>query len=342
MARPYWSGTIQISLVSFAVKFFVATESKSEIRFHQISRSTGERIRQQKVLQSNLEQAAGDDSASVQSASKDDIVKGYEYRKGEYVMIEPSELANLRVASKHSISVEQFVDERDIDPAYFEKPYFVAPDGDNQAEAFAVVRKALQAARKVGLGKIAFGGREHVVAIKATDNDDEPGLMAYTLRYQEELRKPQEYFSDIKKVEIEQDQLELAEQLIRKKAAKFDPSRFKDSYEQAVRELVEAKVNNQPVPQDEPQPKRAKVINLMDALRSSLKSAGIAHDSSDEDSSKPEPPRRSARAEKKPAAHEAEPAARKAEASGPTLVRAEKKPAAKAAGTKSSGRRKSA
>lgn len=271
MARPYWSGTIQISLVQFAVKFFVATEAKSQIRFHQVSRSTGERVRHQKVLESTMENG-GDEEMSEQAATvgKDDIVKGYEYAKGKYVLIEPSEIANLRVPSKHNIAVDQFVDESEIDPAFFEKPYFVAPDGDAQAEAFAVVREAMQKAGKVALGKIAFGGREHIVALMASKEDEGRGLMAYTMRYAEELRNPKEYFSDIPKVAIDEDQLELAEQLIRKKTAKFDPKKYKDGYEVALKELVDAKIHNEPIPVDEPEPKRAKVINLMDALRSSL------------------------------------------------------------------------
>jgi DNA end-binding protein Ku len=285
MARPYWSGTIQISLVSFAVKFFVATEAKSQIRFHQISRSTGERVRHQKVLASSLEENDGggseDESQASATVGKDDIVKGYEYAKGQYVMIEPSEIANLRVPSKHAIAIEQFVDESEIDPAYFEKPYFVAPDGDAQAEAFAVVREAMGKAGKVGIGKIAFAGREHVVAIMASKDDEGRGLMAYTMRYQEELRNPNEYFASIPKVEIEEDQLELAQQLIKKKTAKFDPKRYKDGYEVALKELVDAKVHNEPIPVDEPAPKRAKVVNLMDALRSSLAGKSDSEDETD-------------------------------------------------------------
>ena len=295
MARPYWSGSIQISLVSFAVKFFVAVEAKSQIRFHQISRSTGERVRHQKVLASSVDDEGEQDEGQAAAAvDKGDIVKGYEYAKGQYVTIEPSEIANLRVPSKHAISVEQFVNESEIDPAYFEKPYFVAPDGDAQAEAFAVVRKAMQQAGKVGIGKIAFAGREHIVALMASKDESMPGLMAYTMRYGEELRNPAEYFSSIPKVEIDEDQLELAEQLIKKKTAKFDPKRYKDGYEIALKELVDAKVHNEPIPVDEPAPKRAKVINLMDALRSSL--AGKAAASNDEDA--PPPTKKNSKTEK--------------------------------------------
>lgn len=268
MARPYWSGQIQISLVSFGVKLFVATEAKSEIRFHQISRSTGERVRHQKVLASALEDAPGEAAAPVE---KDEIVKGYEYSKGEYVIVEPSELAALRVPSKHAISVTQFVGTDELAPEYMEKPYFVVPEDDVQAEAFAVVRKALQKTKKAALGKIAFGGREHVIAITADDDDKLGGMMAYTMRYQEELRSPAEYFKDIKKVAVNADSLDLAMELIKKKAAKFDPEKFKDGYEAAVRELVEAKLKHLPVPKDEvAAPRKGQVVNLMDALKKSL------------------------------------------------------------------------
>jgi DNA end-binding protein Ku len=272
VARPYWSGQIQISLVSFGVKLFVATEAKGEIRFHQISRKTGERVRHQKVLASALERDPGEAADPVE---KDEIVKGYEYRKGEYVTIEPSEIENLRVPSKHTIEVTQFVGLDELAPEYLEKPYFVVPENDIQAEAFAVVREALKKTGKAALGKIAFGGREHVMAITAGsslgEDDALGGMMAYTMRYQEELRDPAEYFREIKKVAINEDSLELAETLIKKKAAKFDPTKFTDGYEAALKELVEAKVNHAPVPKDEaPKAARGNVVNLMDALRKSL------------------------------------------------------------------------
>jgi DNA end-binding protein Ku len=258
MARPYWSGHIQISLVSFGVKLFPATESKSEIRFHQLSRKTGERIKHQKV------------SGEEGPVDSSDIVKGYEYSKGEYVTIEPSEIENLRIPSKHTLEVTQFVSSDEIDSSYFEKPYFVVPESDTQAEAFAVVRKALQATKKVALGKIAFGGREHLVAISAPVDDKLPGMMAYTMRYAEELRNPASYFAEIKPVTIEEDQLSLAEELIKRKSAKFAPEKFKDEYEAALRAMVEAKVQHAPIPRDEPAPKSSKVVNLMDALRKSV------------------------------------------------------------------------
>lgn len=268
MARPYWSGQIQISLVSFGVKLFVATESKSEIRFHQISRSTGERVRHQKVLASAIEDNPGEAANPVE---KDEIVKGYEYRKGEYVIIEPKELEELRVPSKHAIEVSQFVPLEELEPMYMEKPYFIVPEDDVQAEAYAVVRAALKKTKKAALGKIAFGGREHVFAVTAHEDDKLGGMMGYTMRYQEELRNPAEYFKEIKKVAVNEDSLELAMELIKRKASKFEPEKFTDQYEAAVRELVEAKLKHLPVPKEEvAAPRRGQVINLMDALRKSV------------------------------------------------------------------------
>ncbi|HEX7158292.1 MAG TPA: Ku protein [Edaphobacter sp.] len=268
MARPYWSGQIQISLVSFGVKLYVATESKSEIRFHQISRSTGERVRHQKVLASAIEDNPGEAANPVE---KDGIVKGYEYSKGQYVTIEPKELEELRVPSKHAIAVEQFVSLDELEPKYMEKPYFIVPEDDVQAEAYAVVRAALKKTKKAALGKIAFGGREHIFAITAYDDDKLGGMMGYTMRYEEELRKPAEYFNEIKKVAVNEDSLGLAMELIKRKAAKFEPEKFKDGYEAAVKELVEAKLQHLPVQTEEvAAPRRGQVINLMDALRKSV------------------------------------------------------------------------
>ncbi len=325
MARPYWSGQVQISLVAFGVKLFVATESKSEIRFHQISRKTGERVKYQKVSASAAEQqeATGEDTPAESRVQQSDIVKGYEFRKGEYVTIEPEEIAQLRVPSKHTVAIEQFVGLDELAPEYLEKPYFMVPENDMQAEAFGTVREALRQTKKAALGKIAFGGREHVIAITADDDDKMGGMMAYTMRYQEELRDPKEYFADVKKVEVNEESLGLAMDLIKRKAAKFDPSKFKDGYEVALKELVEAKVNHMPVPKDEPvAPVRGKVVSLMDALRKSVSSVGAD-----------EAPAAAERAEKK--AGKA-PAAKKA---GIALVSSgEKEPAA----AKAAKRKKSA
>ncbi|MBW4039059.1 MAG: Ku protein [Acidobacteria bacterium] len=276
MARPYWSGQVQISLVTFGVKLFVATEASSEIRFHQIDRGSGERVKHQKVLASAVESDPEEGAAPVE---KSQIVKGYEYSKGRYVTIEPAELAHLRVPSKHTMEVTQFVDEDELSPEYFEKPYFVVPENDAQTEAFLTVRKALIDTKKVALSKVAFAGREHVVAIAPAGKGDSGGMMAYTMRYAAELRDPASYFADVKKMEINDDSLALAKELIKRKAVAFDASKFVDGYEVAVKELVEAKLQHVAVPRDEaPVKERGKVINLMDALRRSVSGGTEAKD----------------------------------------------------------------
>jgi len=281
MARPYWSGQIQISLVSFGVKLFVATEAKSDIHFHQIDRSTGERVRHQKVLASALERNPDEAAEQSEVVGKSDIVKGYEYAKGQYITLEPDELAHLRVPSKHTMEVTQFVDESDLSPEFFEKPYFAVPEDEAQTEAFLTVRKALIETKKLGISRIAFGGREHVVAIAPAGTDQHGGMMVYTMRYAAELRDPAAYFSHVKKTAIQPDSLALAKELIKRKSRKFDAAKFVDGYEVAVKELVDAKLKHAPIPHDEaPASKRGKVVNLMDALRKSVQSKSFASEDS--------------------------------------------------------------
>ena len=313
MARPYWSGQIQISLVSFGVKLFVATEAKSEIRFHQIDRKSGERVKHQKVLSSAIERNPDEAADQNELVEKSQIVKGFEYSKGQYVTIEPEELAHLRVPSKHTMEVTQFVDEADLPPEYFEKPYFAVPENEAQTEAFLTVRQALLDTKKIALSKVAFAGREHVVAIAPAGTEEHGGLMVYTMRYAAELRDPADYFRDVKPLKVAPDSLDLAKELIKRKAAKFDPTQFVDGYEVAVKELVEAKLKHAPVPQDEaPAPARGKVINLMDALR---KSVGSGTPSAAETKTKASPRKTEPKTET---------------AKGPTLVKSAVKPAAKA------------
>ncbi len=265
MARPYWSGNVQISLVAFGVSLYVATESKGQISFHQVSRRTGERIRHQKVLES-----AAESREATTAVENDEIVKGYEYSKGKYAIIEPSELENLRVPSKHTIAVSQFVDVADLNPEYIEKPYFVTPENEMSAEAFNVVREALVKTGKAAIGKVSFSGRENIIALVPAGADS-PGMMAYTLRYQNELRNRADYFRDIKQPPIAPDSLQLAETLIGRMSAKLDIGKFEDSYETAVKALVEAKVKHLPLPIDEaPRQRPNNVVNLMDALRQSI------------------------------------------------------------------------
>ena len=261
--RPYWSGQLKVSLVSFGVQLYPAVNSKSGVTFHQIDRASGQRVRHQKVV--------GDEEK--ETVENSEIVKGYEYSKGKYIVIEPDEISKLRIETKKVIEVQQFVDVKELPPAVFEKPYFVVPEDKQSPEAFAVVRKAMEQSGKAAIGEIAFGGREHLVAI-AVPPDGSAGLMAYMLRYSEELRKNEDYFSDIANIEkVDKKQLAMATQLIEAYSHPFNLDAFKDDYEAAVHELIEAKRKNLPLPGEEETPTPTKVVNLMDALRESVSKA---------------------------------------------------------------------
>jgi DNA end-binding protein Ku len=264
MPRPFWSGHVQISLVSFAVNLFPLVEAKSEIHFHQLSRKTGERIHHQKVTA---------DQGPVES---EDIVKGYEYKKDKYLAIEPKEIEHLRVKSRKTIEITQFVGLDEIAPEFFEKPYLLVPGKEGESKAFAVVRKALAKTGKAALGKIAFGGREHLLAITAPADPKIAGMMAYTLHYAEELRDPADYSTSTKQPQVSNQELSLALELIQRQSAKFAPDQFTDEYEAALKELVQAKLHKQPIPQEEPAAKTGKVVNLMDALRKSVQGGARA------------------------------------------------------------------
>lgn len=259
--RPFWSGQFRISLVSFGVQLFPATSTTSEITFHQIDRKTHQRVHHLNVI---------DDDKPVDNA---DIVKGYEYSKGKYVVVDPDEVKQLRIESSKTIDVAQFADPNEIPPYLFEKPYFVVPDPKGSAEAFSVVREAMIQANKFAIGEIAFGGREHLLAIAPASDKKERGMMAYTLRYAEELRDAKDYFGDIAEPAIGKKELTLANDLIKSHSGPFHLDRFKDDYEAALRELIEAKRNETPLPVVEEKP-RPKVVSLMDALKRSVDESG--------------------------------------------------------------------
>ncbi len=262
--RPYWSGQFKVSLVSFGIQLYPATSYQSGVTFHQIDRASGERIRHLNVID-------GD-----QPVENSEIVKGYEYTKGKYLTVEPDEIANLRIETKNVIDVQQFVDEEELPLALFEKPYFVVPDPKETSDAFAVVRRAMEETGKAAIGELAFGGREHLVAIAVPKNRAELGLMAYLLRYAEELRDSSEYFSQISAAsskQIDKKQLAMATQLIEAYSHPFNLDAYKDDYEAALRELIEAKQKNAPLPLEEKGARPAKVVNLMDALRQSVSKA---------------------------------------------------------------------
>jgi DNA end-binding protein Ku len=309
MARPYWSGQISLSLVSFAVEIYPATTSARQFQFHQIDRATGQRIHYQNVVADGDEQeepdthhqpgrlhvaARGHETASAHNeeephvVEKSEIVKGYEYEKGKYAIIEPEDLKRLRIPGKDTLEISQFSSVNELPPSLYAKPYFVVPKKGPQATAFAIVRQAMIDSDMVGLGEIAFAGREHLVALAPPPEKKQLGMMLYILRFAEELRDPSEYFGKIPSAKLDAAQLELAKQLIKTYTRPLELDKFTDNYEAAVRELVEAKLANKPLPKEKPEKGRAKVVDLMSALRQSL-AAKEAHKASKPDgkSSKP-------------------------------------------------------
>jgi DNA end-binding protein Ku len=243
------------------VQVFSATKSAARIAFNQIHKPSGKRIRYEKVV------------PGIGAIDVEDIVKGYEVEKGKYVLITDDEIADVKLEAKRTIDLVQFVDEDEIDTIYFEKPYYVAPDEDEVAgEAYVVLRDALRATKKVGLGYIVARGKASIVALKPSGK----GLLIETLRYSDELQKSDGFFADVPDTKPEKELQTLAEELIERKAKPFDPKIFKDQYDIALRELIDAKLENRaPHEIDEPQ-LGAKVINLMDALKKSVGSGGAA------------------------------------------------------------------
>jgi DNA end-binding protein Ku len=276
MARPYWSGQITISLVSFAVEIYPASNSGRPFQFHQIDRATGQRIHHQNVAADGDEQehSSAQDGDEQHVVEKSEIVKGYEYAKGKYAIIEPDDLKRLRIPGTNTLEIAQFSSASDVPPSLYVKPYFVVPKKGPQATAFAVVRQAMIDTGMVGLGEIAFAGREHLVALAPPPDRKQLGMMLYILRFAEELRDSAEYFGKIAAVKVDASQLELATQLIKTYTRPLELDKFTDNYEAAVRELVEAKLANKPLPQEKPAKGPGKVVDLMSALRQSLAAKG--------------------------------------------------------------------
>ncbi|KRB81383.1 DNA repair protein [Sphingomonas sp. Root710] len=265
-ARAYWQGQIRLALVSIPVEIYNATSSSATVAFHQIHEPSGKRIKYEKVV------------PGVGPVDTDDIVKGYEVSKGNYVLLEQDEIDAVKLESKRTLELIQFVDADAIDVLYFEKPYYVVPADELAEEAFIVLREALRRTKKVGLGQLAMRGREYVVSLKPCGR----GMVLETLRYADEVRKAQSYFRDIPDSKPDADLLDLAETLIEKKSAKFDASEFHDRYVDALKGLIEKKKKakgGKKILEDveEPgAPRKGNVIDLMAALKKSVDSGGGA------------------------------------------------------------------
>ena len=254
-ARAYWQGQIRLALVSIPVQVFPATKSAARIAFNQIHKPSGKRIRYEKVV------------PGIGAVDPEDIVKGYEVEKGKYVLLTEDEINDVRLEAKRTIDLVQFVDAGEIDQVYFDKPYFVSPEDDETSgEAYVVLRDALKASKKIGIGHIVARGHSNLVALRPAGK----GLLIETLRYADEVQKPDAFFADVPAAKPDKELLSLAEELIERKAKPFDPKAFSDPYEAALRELIEAKMENRPPEAiDEPQI-GAKVIDLMEALKRSV------------------------------------------------------------------------
>jgi DNA end-binding protein Ku len=255
--RAYWKGYLRLSLVSCPIQLFPAVSERDKVRFHQINKNTGNRIRYMKV-----DADTGDEVAS------DDIVKGYEVSKGEYIELEPEELDAVEVEGSRMIDIDEFVPKKEIDELYLANPYYIVPDGEVGAQAFAVIREAIKKEGMVALGKVVFTNREHVISLEPRGK----GMIGITLRYPYEVRDEKEYFDDIPDETVPKDMLDLATHIVHSKAGHFDPDKFEDKYESALKDIIKRKQHGEKIERPK-ETEPGKVIDLMEALRRSAKGA---------------------------------------------------------------------
>jgi DNA end-binding protein Ku len=253
--RAYWKGYLKLSLVSCPIALYPASSSSERVSFNRINKKTGNRLKQQLV-----------DSETGEAVEKEDVGRGYEIAKGQYLQIEDEEIEKIRIESTHTIEIDSFVPRSEIDDRYLDSPYYVAPTDQVGQEAFAVIRDAIREKAMVALGRVVVSRREYVIMLEAFDK----GLLGTTLRYAYEVRDQAAYFEDIPELKLPAEMKQLAVHIVDTKAAHFDPANFVDHYETALVEVLRSKQAGRVVetPKDEPAPHR--VINLMDALRASI------------------------------------------------------------------------
>ena len=256
--RPTWEGHLRLSLVTCPVALYTATESAAEVHFNLINPKTHNRIRMQTV-----------DAGTGEPVDRAELVKGFAVAKNKYILFEPGELDAVKLESTRNIDIEEFVDAADIDRIYWDQPYYLAPDGKTGVEAFAVIQAAMAKQKKIALGRLVLHQRERICALEPRDG----GILLTTLRSRDEIRSTAGIFG-IHLPKPDARMLDIAEKIIDQQAAEFDPSGFKDRYEDALRELIERKKKGEPVVSAEPEDKEEKVVDLMDALRKSLKGDG--------------------------------------------------------------------
>jgi DNA end-binding protein Ku len=287
-ARAYWQGQIRLALVSIPVEVYSATKSGASIAFHQIHEPSGKRINYEKVVQ------------GIGPVDRDEIVKGYEISKGNYVLLDEDEIEAVKIESKKTLELVQFVDAGEIDVFYFEKPYYDVPADELAEEAFIVLREALRQAGKVAIGQLALRGREYLVSLKPCGK----GIVLETLRYEDEVRKAQSYFKDIPDSKPAKEMLDLAQALIDQKTAPFDAGEFHDRYVEALHALIErkAKAKGKKILEDVEEPGAKAGSNVIDLMAALKKSVG----GPEKPAAKKAPAKKSAA--KKPAAGKAAPA----------------------------------
>ncbi|MGH6924522.1 MAG: Ku protein [Propylenella sp.] len=251
--RASWKGYLKLSLVSCPVRLYNATSSSERIAFNMLHKDTHNRV-QMKPVDPELGQV-----------ERSDLVKGYQYEKNQYVILEDEDFEKVRIETTETINIEAFVDDDSVDGIYLDAPYYLAPDGAVAEETFVVIREAMQKSRKAAIARLVLSSRERVVAIGVRDN----GMLVQTLRQPQEVRGQQAYFEDIPANGADKDMLELALKLIEQKSGKFDPSQYKDRYEEALLQVIKAKIAGEE-PVMAAAPARGNVINLMDALKKSL------------------------------------------------------------------------
>jgi Ku protein len=256
MPRAYWKGFLRLSLVTCPIELFPASSQAEKTHFHQINKKTGNRLRQQMV-----------DEDTGRVVESDERGRGYELSKGRYVEIEEDELKAVEVESTHTVDIDGFVPRSEIDKRYLDKPYYIAPGGKTGAEAFAVIRDAMKDRERVALARIVMAHREHIIALEPLGK----GLLGTTLRYDYEVRDEKDYFKDIPQPRIAKDMVKLAEHILDSKAGHFNPDKFKDQYENALKKLVRRKASGKKIEVAEPEEKKGNVIDLMEALRNSVK-----------------------------------------------------------------------
>src|SRR5437764_8497069 len=262
MARPgraYWKGFLRLSLVTIAVEVYNAVDTAADISFNQIHKPTGKRVNYVKSVQ------------GVGPIDTKDIIKGYAIDKDTYVTLETQELDAIKLETKKTLDLTEFVDRKSIDPRFFERPYYVVPADEYAAEGYLVIREALREMDKMGVGQVTMSGREYLVAVGPIGK----GLGMEILRYANEIRSAETYFNDLPNLKIDQEMVALATELINRKAAEFEPQKYHNHYAEALQELVKEKAKGRKiVTAEEPEPARGTVVNLMDALRKSVQSGG--------------------------------------------------------------------